>query len=286
MKPLTLGLLPTEKILPLLMAADTGRFGQADLDVQMQMLPGARARDLAIAAHAMDGYLVNTVSLVLLHLAGRDLVMVRTLLRGDARHAMFRLLAAPGRGDAVRAGDVVAISRDTVVDFVTHGLLAKLGVAPEAVKLLDLPDIPVRTAALLAGEVPFATLPEPEASHAVAHGAAVVADDRAVPPPPPGLVFHRDVATLRRLDITRLNEVIDAAAAEINADPERARSLLVRHGLVPTRDANRYLMPRFPIGDTLRAEDFASVSAWLDRTRPGALTATPEELAARLGWRP
>src|SRR5208337_5046378 len=103
----------------------------------------------------------------------------------------------------VRAG--VAVSSNTILDFLTTKFLLSKGVPMSEAHLVEMKNIPIRLQMLLGGQVAAAVLPEPLATLAESKGARALADD---------------AGTGLSSTVLAFNETF------LNASPERARAFL------------------------------------------------------------
>jgi len=275
-------LLPTEKILPLLVASSEELFSDKGISVELEVIRGASLRDEAAGQEKYDCYMMNLVSVVLAYLDGSDLKATRVLLRSSQDHTLFRLLARPGllihprrNSEPFRLG----ISRHTVVEYVTFHFMNVLGLTMGDLTIVDIPDIEARLNLLLKGELDYATLPEPMASSAVDAGAFNIIDDTRIVVPPPVLAFHASVLNSKAEAVRDFLAAIDSAALLINSEPNRFRHLLTDYHLLPGDHTASYVVPRFPVGDVPNLDDIECIFSWLQASHREA-TALPSSSKA------
>jgi|GEM_PF-4074509 len=275
-RPLSVCLLPTEKLVPLLIADQDGLFAANGLDVQVTLVGSAAERDALLLAGAADVALLNLVSVVLLSLAGHALRTLTIVERATRERPMFKLLRSPAwRADGGRR---LGIAPGTIVEYLADAMLAAVDLG--RVDRVEANDIPTRARDILNGTLDYAVLAEPAASDCETRGAVAISDDRVTEAPPPTLCTAAATARERADDLATFIATYTRAAALVNADERRARAAFVALGL--PHDPG-WAAPHFPAGEQPSVDEVARVLGWATRrARAGATTASAQELAARL----
>ncbi|MFA4944135.1 MAG: ABC transporter substrate-binding protein [Lentisphaeria bacterium] len=234
--------------LPFMVAENAGIFSREGLRVKLVMAGSAEERDRLVASGKADGAVSDPVALLKGASHGTHLVAIRSLLDATPQRPLFRLLAAPDSGLhdlADLRGVPVAVAAGAQSEYVARQTLARGGLPPGDIQLVNVPVTETRLALLRDGRVRAAILPEPQATLAAAFGAIPLADaiDQS------GLcctllavrkeLFWREPETLRRLVAA-----LDRAAIASNAEKEAWRDLAVSRQLLP-----RHLDPSFELPD-------------------------------------
>lgn len=184
---------------------------------------------------------------------------------GDA--PLFRVLAAPGTSrTAVRdmAGVPVAVSMNTVIEYISERLLQAGGVADADIAFASVPVLPERLQLLLAGQIPAATLPDPLGFSAIQAGAVEVVNDLAVGHLSASVVSFGSGALSQKADtVKKFMAAWDRAVADLNADPERFRPLLLAKIRVPKNVSESYKIPPFPRASIPSKAQWDDVQEWL-----------------------
>jgi NitT/TauT family transport system substrate-binding protein len=281
---LRVAVLPDADSLPILVAEAEGRFAAEGVTVRIVPFKTAVERDAAFQAGAVDAAVSDLLAAALAVQGGFD---VRVASLTDGRYG---IVAAPGSGITTAsqlAGVSIGISSNTIIEYAVDSLLRRAGIAPESIRGLAVPKMPVRMELLLSGQLKAACLPEPLLTAARAKGATLLAASDGAGLHAGVLVFSRRVIDGRSAEVSAFFRAYWKAARAINADNDAYRSFLVDKAGFPeeVRDAYnfvRYERPRLPA-----EKDVTEVLDWM--RRKGILTARIEPASlldgrALAGW--
>lgn len=272
---LTFGLLPIIDALPFYVAEERGYFAEAGVDVRLTTFRSAVERDAALSAGAIDGFLGDVIASASLKNAGVDVRIFSISLGMTPQEGRIAILSAPGSGitrpEQLRAVPV-AISRNSVIEYVAERLLTGSGLEPDEIRWTMIPRIPDRFAALMSGKVQAAGLPDPYATLAVTQGATLVIDDASGENLSQSILLLRaDRIATRREAVRRMLEAYRRAVADINGDPNAFRPLMVRRGLLPEELENVFDVTPFPMPALPPRQPVERLLAWMqgrDLIRP------------------
>jgi NitT/TauT family transport system substrate-binding protein len=185
------------------------------------------------------------------------------------------------------AGVPVAISENTIIEYITSRLLEAEGLTPDQVATRSVPAIPERFQLLMESKIEAATLPDPLAQSAITSGANLVVDDASHPEYAVTiLAFGADSLRDNPEGVRRFLKVWNRAAEEINADSAAYRALLLEKVRVPKNVQETFSIPPFPIGEIPTERQWGDVTSWLiakgliDGDAPYATSVTGEFLTA------
>jgi NitT/TauT family transport system substrate-binding protein len=265
--PLKLALLPITDVLPFYLAEEKGYFTEEGLDVTAIPVSSALERDQLLQAGQVDGMLGELAAAAVFNREETRIRVVMTARKAYAGSPIFRVIAAPGSAvtaPADLAGVPVAISENTIIEYITDRLLQAEGLSPDEIVSQSVPAIPERYQLLMEGKIRAATLPDPLAQSAITSGATLVVDDASHPIYAVTILAFRD-ATLRENPegVRRFLAVWNRAAEEINADPTAYRALLLQKVRVPKNVQETFSIPPFPIGEIPSRNQWGDVVAWL-----------------------
>lgn len=267
-EPLRLGVLPIEDNFPFFVAQEEQLFARHGLAVELVPFNSARDRDMALQAGQIDGETADPVAVALLRKAGTPVKIISLTMGATPAEGRFALLAAP-QGRVKTAKDLVgaslAISENTIIEYVADQLLLAAGVEPQKVNKVPVPDMLQRLQLLTGNRVDAAVLPDPLASLAEKQGARVILDDtkqrenfsQVV------LVFREEVIQRRRADLVNLLRAYEEAAAKIAAAPQAYRELFINRARIPEALKDTYLAPRYSPPSLPRPEELNRVLAWM-----------------------
>lgn len=246
-----LGFMPAEDELPLWVAEKEGLFAKEGVKVELITFASAIERDTALQAGQVDGVNGDLVAAILNAKAGVKAAVTSLSLGATATEGRFAIFSGPKsriRTVADLKGQSVAVSFNTIQDYVTDQLLLEGGVKPAEVQKVGVPKVPIRFQMLMQGQVQAAALPDPLGALAEAQGAHLVASDTAAKRNLSPIVyfFTRKALKEKGEAFTRFYRAYREAVKLINANPEKYRPLLVEKARVPEEIKETYPMQRYP----------------------------------------
>jgi NitT/TauT family transport system substrate-binding protein len=264
---LRMALLPIMDTLPFYVAEQQGFFADEGIEVVLLPAKSAQERDALMQAGEVDGMLTDLPGVGIFNRDRPQIKVVATARKAYPHSPLFRILSAPNSGittPAQLANVQIAISQNTVIEYITDRLLTLSGVPADQIAIQEISAIPVRFEQLMAGQIQAATLPDPLAQGAVAAGANLVVDDSQFTDYAQSvLVFGVDTIENRPETITKFLVAWDRAAAELNTNPAAYRELLIEQGRVPESIQGSYSMPPFPEREITGEAQWADMVDWL-----------------------
>lgn len=260
------GALPILDVLPVYVAQAEGYFAQAGLEVEVVPAASAAERDQLMQTGRIDAMVNDLVSTLFYNKERPQIYVVRLARRAFPEAPQYFVLASPKAtiaGPQDLRGAEIAISQGTVIEYMTDRLLERAGLKRGDYRTVNIPRIPDRLQALVEGQVPAATLPDPFATLALQQGAKVVLDDReATEISTSVLSFRAEVVEQNPEAVRRFLQAWDRAVEAINARPDAYAGLLSDKGLVPRPLVGYYRLPPYPARGLPSREAFADVMAW------------------------
>jgi len=264
---LVVGLLPLFDVLPYYVAAEKGYFDHPGVDIQAVSVGSALERDQLLQAGRIDG-VVNEMIAVANFNRRKPMVQIVAIARESRpNNPLFRLIASPGSPiqTAADMADIpIAVSRHTIIEYVTERILTDQGLDRSQIAVQSVPVIPERFQLLMHGRLEAATLPDPLAKSAIVSGAHEILNDEAYP------FYSASVLTFSLPAITGKRAALDIfmkgwhrAVKDINAAPETYKSLLLKHVRVPPNVRDNCPIPLFPDAKAPTAEQWQDVIQWM-----------------------
>ncbi|MDE3088203.1 MAG: ABC transporter substrate-binding protein [Chloroflexota bacterium] len=247
---LRIGVLPITDVVPFYIADAQGYFKQQGLTVELVPVSSAAERDQLMATQQIDGELNDLVSTVLFNAQSPKIKIVRKARQAFPNAAEYWILTP--KDSAIKSpqdlkGKEIAISQNSVIEYVTQRLLEKEGLTAADIKTTSVPSIPTRLQLLQQNQVAAATLPDPLASLAILQGARIVVDDTKYPEYSISVIsFRVDIVTQRADDIKRFLAAYDQSINDIRTKPDQFRNVLIDKSRVPDQLKDNYQFPPFP----------------------------------------
>ncbi|MFV0437048.1 MAG: ABC transporter substrate-binding protein [Desulfopila sp.] len=266
---LHLALLPVPDVFPAYVARQQGYFQDGGITVEILPVGSAVERDQLLQAGRIDG-MVNEVGGAMLFNRDRVQMKIVSFARiplGDA--PLFRVLAAPGTAIASvadLAGVPVAVSMNTVIEYVSTRLLESGGVAESAIRFASVPVLPERLQLLLTGQLAAATLPEPLGSAAIQAGAVEVVSDLKLAGLSASVIsFSSEAVRDKEEAVKRFMVAWNRAVVDLNADSQRFQPLLLQTIRVPKNVVDTYRIPPYPGPSVPSRDQWDDVLGWMQK---------------------
>jgi len=261
-----IGVLPLAESVPFYVALDAGYFAAEGVRVELVPVASAAERDQLMAAGQLDGQVTDLVATVLFNAEKPTLRIVRRARQALPQSHQFAVLVpagSPVRSVADLAGVEIAVSQNSVIQYVTERLLVREGLPPESIRTVGVPSIPVRMELLSEGKLDAATLPDPLSALALLQGARLVVDDSTHADISQSVIaFRTQVIAQRQGAVAGVVAAYGRAIDEIATHPERYRDLLVDKGRVPDALRGTYTFPPLPGASVPTEAEWSDVVAW------------------------
>ena len=260
------GTLPVIQALPVFVAAEKGFFREQGVSVELAPFNSALEKDVAFTSGQIAGYFGDIPTCMVLS-ANRIPIKITAIVHNATKaRRMFALELAPkqaGKGllEAVTQG--VAVSSNTILDFLTVKFLAMKGIPAGQARMVEIKNIPIRLQMLVAGQVAVAVLPEPLATLAELKGATPLMDDAGKGWSATVLAFSQDFIAKHPDKVKAFMRAIDKASDHINRHPEDVRPIMNRECRIPDQLKLTFPIPDFPKPGLPAPAQVSDVSRWL-----------------------
>ena len=266
-KELRIALLPIIDSFPYHVAQQEQLFDQAGIHVSGLSVSSAVNRDQLMQSEEIDGMLNELMTTANFNRQTSRVKIVAVVRAASQTNPLFRLLGAPGgnlKTPADLADTPIGISRNTIIEYVTDRLLEHAGVPTARVRKQSVPSIPERYQLLIQGRLKAATLPDPLAQSAMASGAVLLIDDRAIAGLSLSVLSFTNQALLAKEEtIKRFLVAWNQAVERINANPDVYRPLLLEKIRIPPNVRDNYRLPPFAYRQIPNQEQWQDVMAWM-----------------------
>ena len=269
--PLVVGTLATEDILPLWAAEKDGLYDQHDVAVEIVPFQSATELIAGVASGEVDLAMTDIMVTASMFASGIDVQMEWVTLGTTADQGRFGIMVGPDSKVTSLtdlAGVPIGVGSNTILEYVMDKLMEAAGVPDDQIVVEELQKLPVRYQAMASGEVAAAALPGTLLALGEASNCKLIADDTQ------GENLSQSVMIVRgavlgedgRPDqIERLKDVWNAAAANINADPESYREVLVDNANLPVEIADTYPISTYPATQLPTSAMVDPVLAWMQQ---------------------
>lgn len=265
---LKIGTMPSIDAFPLVVAKENGYFSDEKLDVEVVVFQSPVERDAALQSGQIDGTVTDIVSAALVQDGGTG-IKITTITSGvTPEEGPFAIMAAPNSGISGIAdlkGKSIGVSTNTVIEYVTEGILTEGGLKASDVDMTMVPKIPLRMEMVLNGQLDAGTFPEPMISFLGSKGAIRVADDTQTDLSQAVLVMTDKALETKKDGLTRFFKAYKKAVDSINNEPENYRSLFVKEVRVPEEVKDIIAVPSFSVPQNPTQSQVNNVLDWLNQ---------------------
>lgn len=262
LQPITIGLMPDTDSLPFIIAKEKGYFAEEGIEVNIQQYKSAMDRDSALQSGNLDGAVSDMLAVAFAKAGGFD-VKVTSFTDGS-----YKLIASKEAGiNNVKAlaGKDVAVSRNTIIEYVTDQILAKEGMDSESINKVIIPQIPTRLEMLQNGKLAAATLPEPMASIAVSNGCTYVTGSDELGINPGVIMFTAKTVDNKTAEIAAMYRAYNKAVDYLNnTSRDEYIDLVVEKGGFPPAAKEALKLPEYHKAALPKESDVTDCIKWLN----------------------
>lgn len=264
---LKVALLPILDSLPFYFAKQTGIMKAYGVEAEVLAVASALERNQLMQSGRVDGMLTEMITTASFNRNLITLKIVRNVRISYPDYPMFRILApagSPVRSLTDLKGIPIAISKNTIIEFVTDRLLINAGLKEKEIAKQSVPVIPERFQLLMQGRIKAATLPDPLARSAMEAGAIEIASDSAQSRCAVSvLAFTTRSVSEKTEAVRRFLAAWDEAAALINSNPESARAIMLMNIPFPANIRASFKIPTFPRNGVPDKDQWDDAIKWM-----------------------
>ncbi len=257
---LKVGILPDADSIPLIVAEEEGLFAATGEAIEIVSFHNPIERDSALQAGVIDGAISDVLAAAFAN-DNKQTVKITSLTNG-------RYVLLTGKDSGISdfqelKGVEIAISSNTIIEYVTDKLLKSKGITEENIAKIAIPKIPVRLQMLEAGKVKAACLPEPLASVLLLKGANKIAESTELGEAPGIMLFTEKSIQEKEQELQAFYAAYSQAVELINEDSDSYRELLVTKGGFPEEIKESFVFPKYDQPHLPAEETVQFVLDWL-----------------------
>lgn len=258
---LAVGLMPDTDSVPFIVAREKGYFAEEGVEVTLHPFKSAMDRDAALQSGQLDGAVSDLLAAAFAKAGGFD---VRVTSSTDGAYQMIA-----GKGNEAKdvhslAGADIAVSRNTIIEYVTDRILRENGMASDALQKVSIPQIPARLEMLQNGKLPAATLPEPMASIAVANGCKFLTGSGELGINPGVMLFSAKAAEEKKESLKAMYRAYNKAVEYLKKTPrEEYIGMVVEKSGFPAAAKDALKLPDYRAATLPKESDVTEVMRWL-----------------------
>ncbi|MBP2627961.1 MAG: ABC-type transporter, periplasmic subunit family 3 [Firmicutes bacterium] len=258
---MTIGLMPDVDSIPFIIAQEKGYFKEEGINITLKSFKSAMDRDSALQSGNLDGEISDMLAEAFAKAGGFDTV-ITSLTTGS-----YKLVV--NKDETVTSikelkGKDVAISKNTIIEYVTDKVMVEGGLAPADINKIVIPQIPTRLEMLQNGKIAAATLPEPMATIAVKNGGRILNSSDKLSINPGVMIFTSKAVNEKEKEIQGMYRAYNKAIDYLAKEPmENYIDLLIEKGGFPAAVKGTLILPQYKKPVAPDAKDIEAVIAWL-----------------------
>lgn len=249
---LEIGTLPAADSAVLYVAEAEGLFQKEGLDVKVVPFKSALEIGAAMRAGRLDGHFGDLMNVFTQNETGIKQKVILTTTHTHPEQRCFGMLVSPKVDRYEKLGDLkgatTAMSSSTIIDYLLDRMKETESLPADAMKNLEVKQIPIRLQMLQSGQVETAMLPEPLVTLVEQKGGRVLWNDAKLDEAL--AIVALKAAYTDEKTVTAFRKAVAEAAKLMEEKPEAYRLLMVKKGLLPPPLAENYKMVRFSMFGT------------------------------------
>lgn len=258
---LSVGLMPDTDSVPFIVAQEKGYFAEEGVEVTLHSFKSAMDRDAALQSGQLDGAVSDLLAAAFAKAGGFD---VRVTSSTDGAYQMIAGKGNEAKDVRALAGADIAVSRNTIIEYVTDCILRENGMASDALQKVSIPQIPARLEMLQNGKLSAATLPEPMASIAVANGCRFMTGSGELGINPGVMLFSVKAAEGKKESLKAMYRAYNKAVEYLKKTPrEEYIGMVVEKCGFPSAAKDALKLPDYRAAMLPKESDVTEVMRWL-----------------------
>ena len=258
---ITIGLMPDVDSIPFIIAQEKGYFKEEGVTVTLKPFKSAMDRDSALQSGNLDGAVSDMLAEAFAKAGGFDTV-ITSITNGSYKLVVSKDETATSVQEL--KGKEIAISKNTIIDYVTDKILTEGGLSSADSNKVVIPQIPTRLEMLQNGKIAAATLPEPMATIAVKNGGKVLRTSEELNLNPGVLIFTTKSVNEKEKEIQAMYRAYSKAVAYLASEPmENYIDLVIEKGGFPKDVKGALVLPKYKKATAPQEKDIEDVITWL-----------------------
>lgn len=266
MEKLKIGILPTEDSMPMLVGQKNGYFAAENVELELVKFQSTVELSSAMQSGALDGMMNDMVVASMIKDSGQALKVTSITLGATPQEGRFGIAVSPQSGIKTMAdlkGKQVGISFNSIIEYVTDGLLAENGMLPTDIEKVAVPKLPVRLELLMSSKIDAAVLPDPLLKFAEFQGATIIAADTQAILSQSVLIFDQKTLDGKRDALQAFYRAYAKSVDDLNNHPTDYQQLLIDNVNIPAPLAKDYQMQHYPQPQVPNEADVDKLLEWM-----------------------
>ena len=253
--------MPDVDSIPFIIAQEKGYFKEEGIEVTISPFKSAVDRDSALQSGNLDGTISDMLAVAFAKSGGFD-VTITSLTSGSYKLVVNQNETAPTIEEL--KGKDVAISKNTIIEYVTDRIMIAGGLVPQDINKIFIPQIPTRLEMLQNGKISAATLPEPMATIAVKNGGRILNSSDQLGISPGVMIFTTKAVGEKEKEIRAMYRAYNKAIDYLAHEPmENYIDVLIEKGGFPSSVKGALVLPKYQKAAAPKGKDVEECMKWL-----------------------
>ena len=263
LQEINIGLMPDIDSVPVIMAQEKGYFAEEGLKVNIQQFKSAMDRDAALQSGNLDGAISDMLAVAFAKSGGFD-VKVTAFTNGS-----YKLIA--GKDAEVNSvhdliGKDVAISKNTIIEYVTDQITATNNMPENSLNKVVIPQVPTRLEMLQNGKLAAATLPEPMGSIAIYNGCKYITGSDELGINPGVMMFTSKAVESKKAELQAFYRAYNKAVAYLNdTDKAQYMDIVIEKSGFPAAAKDALVLPKYRPAGLPKQQDVTDCLTWMNQ---------------------
>lgn len=254
----TIGILPAESAIPIILAKENGYFEEEGISVNIQSFASPNDRNVAVQAKELDATIADVMTEATF-MQNRIEMMITSDISED-----FKILSSPESGITDMSGlsaKKISLVPNFILEYIMDQFATEYGFTYEVV---EIPSFSGRSEALLSNQIDGVVFTEPQAGMLVSQGAHLLGSSKEAGIKGGTLLFTKEMIEKKPKDITAFYKAYNKAVDYMNETEASEYSSILTEYQFPEAIGN-YLSGMkgdFQYAGKISKEQFDSIIAW------------------------
>lgn len=260
---LRVGVMSSMDYLPLAVAEKEGFFEKVGLNIKIQKFYSANERDAAFQSENIDGTVIDFTGAILQKSGGIDLKVTSQC------DAPFYILASP-QSNIINLSELrgkeVAVSQNTVIDFIVDMALNSVGLTDADIKKVEINKIPLRFEMLQNNKIDATGLPNPFALMAQKEGSKILTSNDSLGFAITGIMFHQKSIDTKGELIKKMYQAYNMGVHYLDTHTANdVKEILIRDMGFPETLIGGLQLPKYTEACIPSEKDIQTTADWLSK---------------------
>lgn len=261
LQPISLGVMSSMDYVPFIIAEKEGIYDSLGLKVNIVKFFSTTDRDAAFQSGDIDGTIIDYTNAAILQSHHTPL---KIIMKNDGYFCFIAGKESGIKSLSQLKGKNIAVSHNSVIDYVTDFILNKAGITLAEVNKPEINNIPLRLEMLQYGQVDASVFSDPFATIAMNNGHKSLISTQELGLSITGTIFSEKVLKNKSEEIKRLVKGYNLAVDYIHAHPLKEwKQILIEDAGVPEALAGIIALPQYQYAALPAAKDLEGTIAWL-----------------------